>query len=745
LQTEQITEIAELKEQYGNEEGKYIRWQEEIKLAKQYQNEYMCMASEYVRTFQNKTLDQARANVVTAKYDESTSTYAGLKDRFNVLYSNIETLRPLIFSNLPVPQIRRRNIQQDNVSGTISTLLERAVSCTLDKEDAVTKIAKARDDFLIVKKGVVRVGFEQEIIKEEQEQEVMTDTGEVVIEKSKKEMPGEKKVTLDYVPWDDLLIQPARQWEDVDWIAFRHEFTKDEFKAKFGARKAKNVTFNKTKEVGNYNDSSDTNAAVKNGLFRTCEVWEIWDKTERKIIFYTESAVANKVIKETPDFYGFDDFWCIPKPLGIESGINSIIPIPDYTQYKAQAQEISFLSQRISALIEQVRVAGLYDAVISQKDIQNFLSNDDGVFSPVKNIATGERISDKIYFKEIQPIVDTLVALYQQRQQAIAIVEQISGVSDLVRGSTNAEETATAQRIKGNFAISRIQPQQKEVQHFCRDLVRLIAQLYSANWTVEELAYISGMEIIDLQAISQEIQTTIVNNIASTVPMEDLPDDAQEQVNQQVNQAIADQLRPYEKMIKENKAIDAAIVPEIDEILKNDSLREYRIDIETDSTIQIDKERRQAEAMEIVNTMTDTANKLFPIVQAGGISQKAYKALLAYQLKQLGAIEEIENIILDEEDDNQPSQAEIAQQQAQEQAQQLQMAEMQLKDREVAVKEDKNQVDREKIAADLAKNENNAERDFALQQGQATRDFLLEKEKTIRDMELEREKQFKNA
>ena len=37
-------------------------------------------------------------------------------------------------------------------------------------------------------------------------------------------------------------------------------------------------------------------------------------------------------------------------------------------------------------------------------------------------------------------------------------------------------------------------------------------------------------------------------------------------------------------------------MPEIDEILKNDSLREYRIDIGTDSTIQIDKERRQAEA-----------------------------------------------------------------------------------------------------------------------------------------------------
>ncbi len=743
MQTEQITEIAELKEQYGSEEGKYIRWQEEIKLAKGYQGEYMCMANEYMRTFQNKTIDQARANVVTAKYDESTSTFAGLQDRFNVLYSNVETLRPLIFSNLPVPQIRRRNIQQDGVSGTISTLLERAVSCTLDKEDAVTKIAKARDDFLIVKKGVVRVGFEQEIIKEEQEQEVMTDTGEVIIEKSKMEMPGEKKVTLDYVPWDDLLIQPARQWEDVDWIAFRHEFTKDEFKAKFGARKAKSVSFNKTKEIGNYNDNSN-NATVKNGLFRTCEVWEIWDKTEKKIIFYAESAVANKVIRETPDFYGFDDFWCIPKPLGIESGMNSIIPIPDYTQYKAQAQEISFISQRISALIEQIKVSGLYDAVISQKDIQNFLSNADGIFSPVKNLATGERISDKIYFKEIQPIVNTLVALYEQRNQAIAIVEQISGVSDLVRGVSNANETATAQQIKGNFAISRIQPQQKEVQFFCRDLVRLTAQLYSANWSVEELAYISGMEIVDLQAISEEIQTTIVDNIANTVPLEDLPEDAQAQVNQQVEQAIADQLRPYEKMIKENKAIDTSTVPQIDEILKNDSLREYRIDIETDSTIQIDKERRQFEAREIVDTMTDTANKLFPIVQAGGLSQKAYKALLAYQLKQLGAIEEIENIILDEEEDDQPSQAEIAQQQAQEQQQQMQMAEMQMKDREVAVKEDKNQVDREKIAADVVKNENNAERDFALQQGQATRDFLLEKQKTTRDMELQREKQFMN-
>ena len=162
-----------------------------------------------------------------------------VKPVYNILYSNIETLKPLVFSRLPNPRVRRRNLEKNNVNKLISIVLERNIKRVLEETDAQNIIENARDDYLITKRGVLKVIYEQEIINtvEEIEAPLVDEEGNQIgeqLQKIDKEELGEKKINLEYISYKDVRFSCAGKWEDVDWVAFRHYLTKDELKRRFG-------------------------------------------------------------------------------------------------------------------------------------------------------------------------------------------------------------------------------------------------------------------------------------------------------------------------------------------------------------------------------------------------------------------------------------------------------------------------------------------------------------------------------
>jgi hypothetical protein len=54
-----------------------------------------------------------------------------------------------------------------------------------------------------------------------------------------------------------------------------------------------------------------------------------------------------------------------------------------------------------------------------------------------------------------------LKELYAQRDQLVQAIYEISGISDVLRGSTDAQETLGAQQIKANFGSLRLKERQK--------------------------------------------------------------------------------------------------------------------------------------------------------------------------------------------------------------------------------------------------------------------------------------------
>ena len=91
--------------------------------------------------------------------------------------------------------------------------------------------------------------------------------------------------------------------------------------------------------------------------------------------------------------------------------------------------------------------------------------------------------------------VNALKELYQSRDQQKNAIYEIIGIADIVRGATNPYETATAQRMKGTIGSGRMAGVKAAVANFVRDLMRLKADIIARNFDAETLTRMTGEEV----------------------------------------------------------------------------------------------------------------------------------------------------------------------------------------------------------------------------------------------------------
>jgi len=76
----------------------------------------------------------------------------GLDDhvsKFNILWSNTETIKPAIFARMPVPDVRRRYLTQDPIGRTAAMILERALSYSISTYDFKDTCDRCVEDYIL--------------------------------------------------------------------------------------------------------------------------------------------------------------------------------------------------------------------------------------------------------------------------------------------------------------------------------------------------------------------------------------------------------------------------------------------------------------------------------------------------------------------------------------------------------------------------------------------------------------------
>jgi len=528
---------------------------------------------------------------------EARDRYRGDKEnqgkKFNILYANTQITLPAIYNSTPIPDVRRRFGDADATGKVAAQVLERSLSYSFDAYDFGGNMRAAVFDSVLAGRGVLRVRYEPSFEEsEEEQQEAAEDYGEAMQPTAPRLVF--QKVCIEHVNWQDFIIGPGRKWEEVPWIGFEHRLTRDELEDRFGDLGATMPLDVITDDARARNsDPRDVSDVFKRGT-----VYEVWDKEEREVLFVAPS-LPSKILKRVDDPLGMQDFWPMPRPIYDVVDSGSLVPVVPYSLYKDQAEELDHVTRRIDKLVEQCRYRGLRAADIAE--FESLARAQDGEFVAVDNaMQYADRGLDKaIWPVPIETLVSVIVQLMQHREALKATIYEITGLSDIVRGASVASETATAQQIKAQFGSIRIQDRQAEVQRMARDAVRLMAELIGEKFEPETLGLMTGV---------------------------DLPQAQQKMMAQQAAMMAQQAGQPVPPEIEQ-----VLTVPSWDDVLqvlRSDAMRGYRVDIETDSTVQADVARLKTNAAEFVQGFGGFIQAVGPAVQAGAMPMDVVADLL---------------------------------------------------------------------------------------------------------------------
>lgn len=479
---------------------------------------------------------------------ESTNNTNAVRTIFNILWSNVQTLKPTLFSRVPKVVVERRLKNDDPQARRCATIAERCTQFSLSQEhdDFMYVGDLVVEDRLLPGRGTAREVFKCDKIEKQLEDGTVDPN-----------YPTNEKSQTKYIYWEDFIHPAGRYWDEneVPWIAYRHWMDKRTVERHFGAEIAKKVKYQSvSKEDDDPIDPNDKTAGKR------CEVLEIHDYWDRKVCWITE-GYKEAPLKVEDDITRLDKFFPSPRPLFATTTTDSLIPVADYKLYDFLADELNYCLERISCLTECVRFVGFHDAAFDE-NIRDLIKIKDGTTVPVKNWAIyAERggLKSSVEFVPVDKVASVISELVKYAQNLLQQIWEVTGMPDIVRGNSDPNETATAQQYKGQFATLRIAKKQADVQRFMADLIRIKAEIIFELFTDETI-----MQMADYNNMSEEDKSFF---------FEDL------------------------------------------QILRDDKLRTYKVDIETDSTIQIDEEADKAARMEFITTLGELLNSSVQAMQ----------------------------------------------------------------------------------------------------------------------------------
>lgn len=638
----------EAKEDIGKSPADVVkRWLLELELADKVEKSWRECAKDVVNRYRN---EKPSSNFEISRYSGGT--------RFNILYSNVQTICPALYNQTPKPDVRRRFRDRDQLGKVISEITERALSYTMDAYDFDRFMRLGVKDQQLTGRGITRVKYKAAFSKEGE--------GDDEYEAKKYE-----EVCYEHVNWADFRRGPGRTWEEVTWIAFRHLLTKDEAKAKFG-EVADDAQLDYTPQ-GIDEDGTDKIADT----FKRMVVWEIWDKDERQVLFIAES-LKERPLKTEEDPLTLSNFFPIPRPLYATDNTDSLIPVEPFRFYKDQADELDELSKRIAGIIRACKARGVYNSTI--QEMSSLMDSGDNILIPAENVldmVANGGLEKAVWIWPVDKIASVLKYLYEQREVVKATIYEITGIADIMRGSSNAQETLGAQQMKAQFGGMRLNDMRNEVQRYARDLVRISAEIIAENFSPDTLQIMTG---IQLPAPEQKMQAQMAAQQA-----------------QQMQQPIPEEAKKVLTMPTWDEAL---------RIMREDGPREYRIDVETDYTVAGDQAQEQKNATEFLGVLGQFIQGA-AAAEGVGVPKAAIKAILLAVTRRFKFGREVEDELDKIGDGEQPNQANQAAQ-----AEQARMqAEIQVKQQGAQAKA---QLEQQKAQFDAQMAEKQAETDLQL-------------------------------
>lgn len=523
---------------------------------------------EKARKYLGPTWEHGR-RVYEAYLDKREDLLVGGVRRANFFYANVNTLKESLFNSMPQVDVSRlhKGDFDDDVSRVAALILQRSVSYEVQCSDAFREaVESAILDRLVPGLGVCWLTFGVD----------MTPASDIEGDDAAQPVLGSERIQVETVYWEDFIYAPSRTWSVVPWAGRRRLMTRAEIVDKWGDDVFSEVAA--VKQLDNV-----TPKQITDGKY---EIYEIWDKTTRTVVF--TAMGLEQPIEVVSDPYGLVGFFPFPEPLIANVSTAAYLPVTDYHVSQDQYIQLDVLYGRISLIVDAIKVSGVYAS--DSPEVQKMFTNAENQLIPVDNwamFAEKGGLKGIIDWYPIDTVASVLQQLQAQFEAVKSVLYEISGMSDIMRGASNQYETAAAQGIKAQFASVRMNGYQRDVSRFVDQMFNIIAQMIVKLYGDEKL------------------------------------------------QAIVGPLSPA----------DAQYAPQAVELLRNDFLRMCRVAVRADSLVQADWALEKTQRMELMGYIGQFLGSSMPLLEQNPDISVMLVALLKWSVTGYRGSQEIEGVI----------------------------------------------------------------------------------------------------
>jgi hypothetical protein len=524
------------------------------------------------------------ANRITQRYLDRRDAYAKDESKVNLFWSTMKVLLSMLYARPPKADVSRTFQDfEDDQARVAGLMLQRILNRGFDENVSVwdAAVRQGIEDWLIVGMGQIWLRYE---VKTEPYviPAVFDEFGMELQPETEAERIVDEDAPVDYIYWEDFFYSPARTWPEVRWVARRVWMTKDQLVERFGEEIAKVVPLGVQVRKADVNDQSP-----KHDPWSKAEVFEIWCKENKKVYWYAKGADVILDVKDDP--LQLDGFFPCPKPLAANVTSSNFMPRADYIFAQDQFNELDEINTRITWLTRAAKVVGVYDK--SADGVQRmFNQGAENQLIPVDNwalFAEKGGIKGQVDWAPIDMVTNCIERLRQYRQDKVMQIYEVLGISDVMRGSSRASETATAQQIKAQFGSTRIQLMQFYIADWISQSLRIKAEIICKHWQPETIVKRSNIE----------------------------------------------------------RTPDAAMALDAIALLKDEHMAQYRVNVEADSMAALDWAAERDAAVQFMQGLGAFISQVAPMAQSVPQAAPVLLSLLQWSVSKFRVSQQIEGVL----------------------------------------------------------------------------------------------------
>jgi len=533
----------------------------------------------------------------------------GLKDTgYDLFWASTEILKPAIYARPPKPVVAPMFNDRRKLYVTTAEMLERSVTSAYERSGLDEAMICVRDDLIFYNRGQLWVTYE-------------SDKGQ--------------QVFLEHLDRKDFLHPPARKWGELPWVARRAWMTRKEMTKRFTYKKSKGALL--STGLNEQDEGHEGKAGV----------WEIWHKADNRVYWVVPGC--ENILDENPPHYDLQGFFPCPRPAYGTLKPRSLMPVPDYLRYESHFRKINSLTLRIYNLLDMVRMKGLIAGGGDVGEAIEQLMKDDSdtsILIPVPGaLISGGSAGNFVQWMPVAEIAAAIAGLIEARRELFADYDRLSGISDIMRGETQASETLGAQRLKSQYGSVRVKEKCDELVRVARDITIIASEMMAEYFSQKTLLDMSQMDIPTKAELEKQVKKIEADaekemkDLAAKAKamMQEAQQSGQQPTPEQAQQAKAqfDQAQQaiiahYGPMLQ--KAGDTIPIEDVMKLLRDNKARNFAFEIETDSTILADETEAKASATEFYAAFTGGIQGLMGAASMGEPVIRAAAEVLKYTL-----------------------------------------------------------------------------------------------------------------